>query len=99
MHVTVVTDCAGTPPHVRVGHAEGGLDWQLNVVQAGTEHGRDCGVQAAHPAPPRAGWPVCCWSTVAGADDPTPSMTMNAMQVCVICWMPVFDPVEHEIEH
>jgi len=36
---------------------------------------------------------------VAGADDPTPSVTMNAMQVCVICWRPVFDPVEHEIEH
>jgi len=46
----------------------------------------------------KVGWPVC-WSTVAGADDPTPSVTMNAMQVCVICWRPVFDPVEHEIEH
>jgi len=88
MHEAVVTDCTGTPPHVRVGHAEGGLYWQLNVVHAGAEHGRDCGVQAAHPAPPKA-----------GADDPTPSMTEYAVQVCVIVWMPGFDPVEHEIEH
>jgi len=88
MHEAVVTDCAATPPHVRVGHAEGGLVWQLNVTHAGAEHGRDCGVQAAHPAPPKA-----------GAENPTPSMTEYAVKRCVIVWMPGVDAVEHVIEH